>query len=172
MQKRPWSLAVSSFAFAVWLVASAASALPSGPIVSGNGQLEFSNFQFFSPGGSVGEDEVTVNVLADGISLSGPIDLKYGAAAFFVTYDVRALGAPIVTASLELDAEPIGFVLSTKRIIGDRGDPCDWWGDHDGKGGWFGGTPGKGKGGSFDDREGKDRWANSDADGDRFHRGG
>ena len=43
-------------AVALWLYAASASALtfgldalPVGPVVSGNGQLEFSNFQFFSP---------------------------------------------------------------------------------------------------------------------------
>src|SRR4029453_6633939 len=50
MQKRAWVLAVVS-TFALWLVASAAGALPTGPIVSGNGQLEFSNFEFSSPSG-------------------------------------------------------------------------------------------------------------------------
>jgi hypothetical protein len=121
MQKRAWVLAVVS-TFALWLVASAAGALPTGPIVSGNGQLEFSNFEFSSPGGKVDEDDITVNVLVDGISLSGPVDVDHGAVNFFVTYDVRALGHEIVTASLELDADPMGLVLSTKRILGDRGD--------------------------------------------------
>jgi hypothetical protein len=133
MQKRSLVLAL---ALAAWLVSSAANALPTGPVVSGNGQLEFSNFQFFSPFGKVDEDDITVSVLADGIVLSGPIDVKKGAANFFVTYDVRALGAGINGVSLELDADPVGLVLSTKRILGDKGDPCDWFGEH-GKGGWF-----------------------------------
>jgi len=155
MQKRAWGLALV-WTFAVWVVASAASALPTGPIVSGNGQLEFSNFEFFSPGGKVDEDDITVNVLADGISLSGPVDVKHGAVNFFVTYDVRALGPGIVTASLELDADPIGLVLSTKRILGDKGDPCEWYDDYDGKGRWNGGKDEKfqwfsGKGGSKQD---------------------
>ena len=143
MQKRP--LILTFLMLALWLVGGAASALPTGPIVSGNGQLEFSNFQFFSPGGKVDEDDITVSVLTDGIVLSGPVDVKRGATNFFVTYDVRALGPSIVTASLELDADPIGLVLSTKRILGDRGDPCDWCKDKKGKGGWFDGFGNKGK---------------------------
>lgn len=136
MQKRSWFGLALALTFSTWLVSGAVHALPTGPLVSGNGQLEFSNFQFFSPGGKVDEADITVSVLADGISLSGPVDVKRGAANFFVTYDVRALGAGIVTASLELDADPIGLVLSTKRILGDKGDPCDWFGEN-GKGGWF-----------------------------------
>jgi hypothetical protein len=155
MQKRPWVLVVAFVLAAGW-VASAAHALPTGPIVSGNGQLEFSNFEFFSPGGKVDEEDITVNVLADGISLSGPVDVKHGAVNFFVTYDVRALGPGIVTASLELDADPVGLVLSTKRILGDKGDPCEWYDDYDGKGRWNGGKDEKfqwfsGKGGSKQD---------------------
>ena len=149
MQKRPWVLAVA-LTLAAWLVSGAANALPTGPVVSGNGQLEFSNFEFFSPGGKVNVDDIAVSVLADGIALSGPVDVKHGAANFFVTYDVRALGPGIDGVSLELDADPIGLVLSTKRILGDRGDPCDWWGDHKGKGDWFDGPDDKGKGGKFD----------------------
>lgn len=164
MQKRPWVLAVA-LTFAAWLVSSAASALPTGPIVSGNGQLEFSNFHFFSPAGKVDEDDITVNVLADGIALTGPVSVKHSAANFFVTYDVRALGPGIVTASLELDADPMGLVLSTKRILGDRGDPCDWWGDHKGKGDWFGDFE---KGGKFD-RFSKKGDGKGDFDLDFFH---
>ena len=165
MQKRSLVLAVV-LAFATWLVSSAVHALPTGPLLSGNGQLEFSNFQFFSPSGKVDEEDITVSVLADGISLSGPVDMKQGAANFFVTYDVRAMDHGIVTASLELDADPIGLVLSTKRILGDRGDPCDWYGGHEGKGEWF--EKGGDKGDKFERRFGKRDQDKHDFDFDPF----
>jgi hypothetical protein len=167
------------YTLALWVVTfgtGAANALPTGPLVSGNGQLEFSNFELFSPGGKVDEDDITVTVLADGISLSGPLSVTRGAVNFFVTYDVRALGAGIVTASLELDADPTGLVLSTKRIVGDRGDPCDWFGEHDEKGGWFDDHDRKGKGKDKDKGKGRhgfgrwDRGGKHDFDFDPFGR--
>ena len=164
MPKRSFVLAVA-LTLATWLVAGAADALPTGPLVSGNGQLEFSNFQFFSPSGKVDEDDISVSVLADGIALSGPLDVKHGAANFFVTYDVRALGPDIVTASLELDADPIGLVLSTKRILGDRGDPSEELDDRKG-----------GKRGSFEDYGDKGKkfgfkWGKGDFDLDPLGKG-
>jgi hypothetical protein len=137
-------------AVALWLYAAAASALtfgldglPAGPVVSGNGQLEFSNFQFFSPFMSVDPSEVTATILDDGIQLSGPISATDGLKNFFVLYDVRSLGAPIKRASLlldsQVDADRFGLVLSTKQILGEvMGTPC--FGGHDDKddGGFFG----------------------------------
>lgn len=148
MQKRSLCLAV-----ALCLAAAAANALPTGPVVSGNGQLEFSNFQFFSPSGSVDEDEIAVGVLADGIVLSGPVSASDELRSFFVTYEVRALGPGIVEASLQLDSDiesgAFGLVLSTKRILGDPHQGSGWhkqdpWKDKDpwrdehrrGRGGW------------------------------------
>lgn len=163
MQKSSPVLAVA-LTLATWLVAGAADALPTGPLVSGNGQLEFSNFQFFSPSGKVDEGDISVSVLADGIALSGPVDVKHGAANFFVTYDVRALGSDIVTASLELDADPIGLVLSTKRILGDRGDPSDELDDHKGKRGSFEDSGDKGKKFGF-------KWGKGDFDFDPIGNG-
>jgi hypothetical protein len=56
---------------ALWLYAASAHALsftldllPAGPVVSENGQLEFSNFQFFSPFDSVDPSQVTATILA------------------------------------------------------------------------------------------------------------
>jgi hypothetical protein len=127
-------------AVALWLVAAAASALPTGPIVSGNGQLEFSNFQFFSPGHTVDESEISVSVLADGILLSGPVSATNELKGFFVTYDVTALGPGIVGASLSLDSQieqdAFGLVLATKRILGGPKDHYGWdeqdpWKGHD-----------------------------------------
>ena len=129
MQKRSLCLAV-----ALWLVSGAASALPTAPLVSGNGQLEFDNFQFFSPGHTVNESDISVTVLADGIVLSGPVTADNALKSFFVTYDVKALGPGIVGASLRLDSEiekdAFGLVIATKRILGGPKDHMGW-DDHD-----------------------------------------
>jgi hypothetical protein len=128
MLRLKWGL----LAVALWLNAASASAvsftldsLPSNPVPSGNGQLEFSNFQFFSPFLSVAPSQVTATILADGIQLSGPIGSTSGLKNFFVLYDVRALGPGIDGASLLLDshvdADDFGVVLSTKQILGDVG---------------------------------------------------
>ena len=120
-------------AIAVWLSAASAhalsftmNALPVGPVVSENGQLEFSNFQFFSPFMSVDPSQVTATILADGIQLSGPITSSGGLKNFFVLYEVRSLGLGIEEASLQLDstvnADLFGVVLSTKQILGDPVD--------------------------------------------------
>lgn len=82
-------------AAALWLQAAPANALsftldalPAGPVVSGNGQLEFSKFQFFSPFMTVDPSDVTANILADGIELSGPISTSGGLKNFFFLYEV------------------------------------------------------------------------------------
>jgi hypothetical protein len=117
-------------AVAVWLCAASASAvsfsldaLPSGPVASGNGQLEFSNFQFFSPFGSVDPADVTLTVLDDGIRLSGPLTVTNDVANFFLLYEVSA-SAGIEGVSLQLDSDVdasiLGLVLSTKQILGER----------------------------------------------------
>ncbi len=120
----------------LWLYAASASALtfgldalPAGPVVSGNGQLEFSNFQFFSPFMTVHPGDVTATILDDGIQLSGPVSASNGLKNFYVLYDVRSLGAPINRASLlldsQVDADRFGLVLSTKQILGEvLNTPC------------------------------------------------
>jgi hypothetical protein len=116
---------------ALWLYAASAHALsftldllPAGPVVSGNGQLEFSNFQFFSPFDSVDPSEVTATILADGIQLSGPITSTSGLKNFSLLYEVRSLGLGIEEASLlldsDVDAGDFAVVVSTKQILGDR----------------------------------------------------
>jgi len=125
----------------LWLFAASAQAvsfsldmIPSGPVTSGNGLLEFSNFQFFSPFHSVEADEITLTVLDDGVELSGPVgvsgeDLK----TFSVLYEVRALGPDIDGASLLLDSsvdsDKLGIVLATKQILGRRESKSkpSWW---------------------------------------------
>lgn len=117
-------------AAALWLYAASANALsftmdalPVGPVVSGNGQLEFSKFQFFSPFMAVDPSQVTATILTDGIELSGPISTSSGLKNFFVLYEVRGLGNGIEEASLlldsQVDANDFGLVLSTKQILGD-----------------------------------------------------
>jgi len=130
-------------AVGLWLYAASANALsfaldglPVGPVVSGNGQLEFSNFQFFSPFMTVDPSKVTATILADGIELSGPISASNGLKNFFVLYEVRALGAGIEEASLlldsQVDADIFGVVFSTKQILGEvSGAPHDGWHGHE-----------------------------------------
>jgi MYXO-CTERM domain-containing protein len=157
MQKRSLCLAVALWLLAVGANATSTSSsgLPTS-IVSGNGQLEFTNFQFFSPGRSVGVNEIRIDPIADGIVLSGPVDADGELRSFFLTYDVKARGAGIIEASLLLDSDiesgANGLVVSTKRILGDPHDRYGWhpkdpwqgrdpWKDDDyrskrGRGGW------------------------------------
>lgn len=119
-----------SLAVAVWLIAASASAvsftLDSLPatLTSDNGQLEFSNFQFFSPFDTVDPGDVTLTTLDDGIRLSGPLTVENDFANFFLLYEVRGIGGGIDGVSLQLDsdvdADIFGLVLSTKQILGDR----------------------------------------------------
>lgn len=152
MQKRKWGtcLAVAL----CWLAASSANAasftldsLPSS-VLSDNGQLEFANFQFFSPFHTVDAADVTLTTLADGIQLSGPLTVEDDFASFFLLYEVQGVNAPINRVSLQLDSEvnaPDGFglVLSTKQILGDRitkpgKEKKDRFFEHDFKLGYFG----------------------------------
>ena len=50
------------------LFSAAANAVPTGPITSGNGMLQFSNFQFFSPFNTVNSSDVTVTPTTDGLT--------------------------------------------------------------------------------------------------------
>jgi hypothetical protein len=145
---------------ALSLHASAASAAsfgldsPPSSVPSDNGLLEFSNFEFFSPGGSVDAGEVTATTTADGIVLSGPVTSTGKLKSFFVSYDVTATGPGIIGASLLLDssvdADIFGLVVSTKRILGERGDPH---GPPHGGGGHWGGH-----GNDWDDDDWDDDW--------------
>jgi hypothetical protein len=104
------------------------------------GQLEFSNFQFFSPSCSVDPSELTITNLDDeggvGIEISGPITLTGGDwAKFYVSYEVTAVDPIIDGASLRLDSSvqaPYASVFATKRVIGGRPDKPRWhpWNDH------------------------------------------
>jgi hypothetical protein len=122
------ALALCLFAGTAQAVSFTLDAIPAGPLVSGNGQLQITNVQFFSPFNTVSAGDVTFEVLDDGVKLSGPVsvsgtDLKN----FFVLYELTSLGAGINEASLLLDSENVdgktlGLVLSTKQVIGDFGD--------------------------------------------------
>ena len=134
----------------LWLVAAAANALPTS-IFSTNGQLEFTNFQFFSPSHSVAESEVSVTALENGVLLSGPVTADNELRSFFVTYDVRAVGTAIEGVSLrlasEIEQDAFGLVLATKRILGGPHDHSGW-DEHD---------PWKGKDPWKDDEQGRGR---------------
>jgi len=88
--------------------------------VSGNGQLEFSNFSFDSCG-CVDAEDITLEILYDGIRLSGPVSTSgFKSKSFEVGYTVTGIHAPIVSASLELDsdvnAQKFGKVFATKEL--------------------------------------------------------
>jgi hypothetical protein len=138
MLQRRWmalSLGLCWLATSAQAVSFSLDMIPAGPVTSGNGQLEFSSFQFFSPFHSVTADEITLTVLDDGIEISGPVsvtgdDFKN----FSVLYEVKALGAGIDGASLLLDSSvdaDLGLVLATKQILGQRTlrkhKGFDWW---------------------------------------------
>jgi hypothetical protein len=117
-------VALSLYAASASALSFTLDAIPGGPVISGNGQLEFSNFQFFSPFSSVLPSQVTATILADGIQLSGPITSTSGLKSFSVLYEVRSLGGGIEEASLLLDSDVdaddgFGVVLSTKQILGE-----------------------------------------------------
>ena len=105
-------------------------------VLSGNGQLRFSNFRFHSPSCSVDPDDLTITILDDGVEIAGPITRTGGGwAKFYVSYEVTAVGAFIDGASLALASSvdaPHGVVFATKRVIGERPDKPDGhpWNDH------------------------------------------
>jgi hypothetical protein len=96
---------------------------------SGNGKLEFSDFDFDSTG-HVDEDDIVLEILDDGVRLSGPISASDdGKGSFEVRYTVTALDPtmPISGATLELDSivsgDPFAGVLATKKLLASGGDP-------------------------------------------------
>jgi hypothetical protein len=158
-----------SFALTLGLLglAGAANALsftlddiPTGPITSGNGQLQFSNIQFFSPFNTVAASQITLTVLDDGVKLSGPVGVSDNDfKSFSVLYQVTALGAGINGASQLLDsnvdADHFGLVLATKDILGNKQNQKGMWGQEDGGGHdwWKPGWGGDGwSGGPFDQK--------------------
>jgi hypothetical protein len=137
--RQRWSILLS---VSLWLLATAAQAvsfdldmIPAGPVNSGNGQLQFSNFQFFSPFNTVDAGDITLTTLDDGIEISGPVGVTgTGVKTFFVLYEVTALGPGIDSASLLLDsqvsADHFGLVLATKKILGEQlhsPELPNWW---------------------------------------------
>ena len=113
---------------ALGLFSTAASALPTAPITSGNGMLQFSNFQFFSPFSTVNSSDVAVTPLTDGLQFSGNVSTSTDVKSFYVAYDINltpaATGQGIKRASMQLDSsvdsDTLGLVLATKRLIGDK----------------------------------------------------
>ncbi|HXK22373.1 MAG TPA: PEP-CTERM sorting domain-containing protein [Myxococcota bacterium] len=127
------------FLIALGLFSTAASALPTAPITSGNGMLQFSNFQFFSPFNTVNQSDVTVAPLTDGLRFSGNVSTSTDVKSFYVLYDINmtpaAAGQGISRASMQLessvDSDTFGLVLATKRLIGDKNDPRNFFGKSD-----------------------------------------
>lgn len=117
-----------------WAVlhADAAPAMGIGPgggeildavFVSGDGTLEFSDFRFHG----IEADDVTIEVLDDGITFSGDESLTcFGFDRFRVSYTVRALhGEAVFGTSLDLDSTVEarnGAVFAKKKIRAPR-DP-------------------------------------------------
>jgi PEP-CTERM motif-containing protein len=110
------------------LFSVAANAVPTGPITSGNGMLQFSNFQFFSPFNTVNSTDVTVTPTTDGLQFSGNVSTSTDVKSFYVAYEINltpaAAGQGIKRASMQLDSsvdsDTLGLVLATKRLIGDK----------------------------------------------------
>jgi hypothetical protein len=99
--------------------------------VSGNGKLEFSDFDFDSSG-DVDEDDIVLEILDDGLRLSGPEGVHDdGKLRFEVSYTVTALDPtmPISGATLELESivngDPFAGVLATKKLLASDRD-SDW----------------------------------------------
>jgi len=139
-----WKRWLPTCAAVLWLsfMAGAASATPTGgcpgsdlpddpfglgEVVSGNGELVFSNFRFHSPSCSVDPSDLTITILDDGVEIAGPISLTgSGWAKFYVSYEVTAVAPLINGASLELASAvdaPSGAVFATKRVVGVNPDP-------------------------------------------------
>ena len=134
--------------------------------VSGDGTLEFSDFQFRG----IGPDEVTIDVLDDGIRFSGDESLnRFGVDWFKISYSVRSLtDLQIIGTSLGLESQVDarnGAVVARKLITAPRdgyGDkpwqhPRSWdddrWDDDHNRWNGFGGKL-SGKGGPGIDRIG------------------
>jgi hypothetical protein len=124
---------------ALGLFSAAASAVPTGPVTSGNGMLQFSNFQFFSPFNTVKESDVAVTPTTDGLNFSGNVSTSTDVKSFYVAYEINmtpaAAGQGITRASMQLgssvDSDTFGLVLATKRLIGDKNDPRNFFGKSD-----------------------------------------
>ena len=110
------------------LFSVAANAVPTGPITSGNGLLQFSNFHFFSPYNTVNSSDVNVTPTTDGLQFSGNVSTSTDVKSFYVAYEINMTpagkGQGIKRASMALDSsvdsDTLGLVLATKRLIGDK----------------------------------------------------
>jgi hypothetical protein len=100
--------------------------LPTDTFVSGNGKLEFTAFKFVSLCGScVQADDITLDILDDGVMLSGPVSTSgHDFKGFLVYFSAFALdpSMPITSGSLELSSDvnpdPFAAVYGLKRIVG------------------------------------------------------
>ena len=125
---------------ALGLFSAAAGAVPTSPITSGNGMLQFSNFQFFSPFNTVKESDVAVTARTDGLQFSGNVSTSTDVKSFYVAYEINltpaATGQGIKRASMQLDSsvdsDTLGLVLATKRLIGDK-NTTNFFGKSDAK---------------------------------------
>jgi hypothetical protein len=108
-------------------------------LISGDGTLEFSDFQFRG----IDPDEVTIDVLDDGLRFSGDVSLdRFGVDWFKISYSVRSLtDLQIIGTSLTLESQVDarnGAVVARKLITAPResyGDspwehPRSWDDDH------------------------------------------
>jgi hypothetical protein len=91
-----------------FVVASSAGAISvadlgnTSVLSSGNGQLQFSHFEFyFPPTSDLGDFEITV--LSDGIRLTGPTSVADGASLeFYYTYEVSVLDDALAISGVTL----------------------------------------------------------------------
>jgi len=137
--------------------------------VSGNGKLEFSDFDFDSSD-HVDEDDIYLEVLDDGVRLSGPERVRDDdKSSFEVSYTVRALDPtmPISGATLELESivsgDPFAGVVATKKLFGGdrKSDHHSDWSDSGSR--WYESSKSK--------RRDDDRWDDDDRKGHSSSRG-
>lgn len=131
--RKPW-MWIGTLVVCLAALAGSASAttladvMPGDVFLSGNGKLQFTDFEFVSLCGTcVTPDEITLNILADGVQLLGPITSSgHEFKGFQVTYAALAVdpSMPITGSSLELDSVVDGgfaAVYGLKRITGKTG---------------------------------------------------
>jgi hypothetical protein len=171
--------------FLMWLgIALASTLAASGPqaasislddirrddtFFSGNGKLEFSDFD---TSGDVDEDDIFLEILDDGVRISGREGVSDdGKQSFEVSYTVTALDPtmPISGATLELESivsgDPFAGVVATKKLLASDRKSDRYSERSDSESRWYKSSKSRSKG-RDDDRWDDDRWDDDDHKGD------
>jgi hypothetical protein len=137
--------------------------------VSGNGKLQFSDFD---ASGDVDEDDIVLEILDDGVRISGREGVDDdGKQSFEVSYTVTALDPtmPISGATLDLESivsgDPFAGVVVTKKLFASdrKSDRYSEWRDSESR--WYESSKSRSRG------RGDDRWDDDDHKGDSKGRG-